>query len=127
MKFYFYLWLSGLPPLYPFPLAAIPLDSKQEAKSDSSVNPQLAVLQQHPHLISYQQFKMLQTKSHLVMRYVFILPLKYGSTSVLVTEIHPNFPNHPNRRRTSLRYQGLHYERCGPIIRIPSSHYPSSC
>lgn len=70
----------GLPPLYPFPLAAIPLDSKMEVKTDPVIPPQIAILQQHPHLISYKQYEMLKTKSHLVMR---MMELRIGQDLLL--------------------------------------------
>lgn len=70
----------GLPPLYPFTLAAIPLDSKMEVKTDPVIPPQIAILQQHPHLISYKQYEMLKTKSHLVMR---MMELRIGQDLLL--------------------------------------------
>ena len=56
-----------LAPLYPFPLAAVPLDgTKHETINVESSS----TLRQHPHLISSEQMEMLETKSHLILRMI---------------------------------------------------------
>jgi len=67
----------GIPPLYPFSLA---LDKMKENKQEHKSSSALLHLQQHPHLISYQQHCILEKKSHLIMR---MIELRIGQDLLL--------------------------------------------
>ncbi|XP_065647290.1 transcription initiation factor TFIID subunit 2 isoform X3 [Hydra vulgaris] len=67
----------GLPPLYPYSLVTHPIDGKQESTNEIS---QSSAIQQHPHIISSRQLKMIGTKSHFVMR---IIELRIGQDLLL--------------------------------------------
>lgn len=77
-----------LAPLYPFPLTQVPLDAKHEYNSNSNHSSknndvkQDSILRQHPHLISSEQLKMLETKSHLIMR---MIELRIGQDLLMQT------------------------------------------
>ena len=77
-----------LAPLYPFPLTQVPLDAKHEYNSNSNHSnknndvKQDSILRQHPHLISSEQLKMLETKSHLIMR---MIELRIGQDLLMQT------------------------------------------
>ena len=76
-----------LAPLYPFPLTQVPLDGKHEYSNsnNSSRNNEIkqdSILRQHPHLISSEQLKMLETKSHLIMR---MIELRIGQDLLMQT------------------------------------------
>ena len=73
-----------LAPLYPFPLTQVPLDAKHDNNSNNKNNDvkQDSILRQHPHLISSEQLKMLETKSHLIMR---MIELRIGQDLLMQT------------------------------------------
>ena len=71
-----------LAPLYPLPLTQVPLDGGKHETKQQHQQQQDNLLRQHPHLISSEQLKMLETKSHLIMR---MIELRIGPDLLMQT------------------------------------------